>query len=193
MAPTPSTGARPAKPPAHVALLIAFANSIDTDEGTDELTSPAELTHWLVAHDLLSGPAKATSDDLTLALALRGGLNEAFAANHDPERDQDQPSAHSLETAAADLPLRIGGTSSPGLRPVHGGIRGALSLLLVAVQSAVADGSWQRLKICVDSQCEWAFFDASKNRSRNWCEWGCGNRAKTRSYRARRRAETHTR
>jgi predicted RNA-binding Zn ribbon-like protein len=60
--------------------------------------------------------------------------------------------------------------------------------LLIAVQAAVADGTWKRLKICADDECGWAFFDASKNQSRNWCEWGCGNRAKTRSYRARRRA-----
>lgn len=32
-------------------------------------------------------------------------------------------------------------------------------------------------------------FDASKNQSRSsWCEWRCGNRAKTRTHRARRRA-----
>ena len=48
--------------------------------------------------------------------------------------------------------------------------------------------TWERLKICPADECGWAFFDASKNQSRNWCEWGCGNRAKTRNYRARRRA-----
>jgi len=31
-------------------------------------------------------------------------------------------------------------------------------------------------------------FDTTKNRSRAWCEWGCGNKAKTRNYRARKKA-----
>jgi predicted RNA-binding Zn ribbon-like protein len=41
---------------------------------------------------------------------------------------------------------------------------------------------------CAADYCAWAFFDATKNRSRAWCEWGCGNRVKTRNYRARRKA-----
>ena len=46
------------------------------------------------------------------------------------------------------------------------------------------------LKICSSDECEWAYYDHSKNRSRHWCEYGCGNRVKTRAYRARRRAAT---
>ena len=52
---------------------------------------------------------------------------------------------------------------------------------------AAADDSWRRLKICAFDECQWAFYDHSKNRSRTWCEWGCGNKVKTRNYRARQR------
>jgi len=62
--------------------------------------------------------------------------------------------------------------------------------MLVAVADAAADDSWRRLKICAFDECQWAFYDHSKNRSRTWCEWGCGNKVKTRNYRARRRATT---
>jgi predicted RNA-binding Zn ribbon-like protein len=63
--------------------------------------------------------------------------------------------------------------------------------VLVAVAEAVADQTWQRLKICRADDCQWAYFDASKNRSKTWCAMGsCGNREKTRNYRARRRAVT---
>lgn len=178
-------------PAEHVGLLVAFANSVDTDEGTDDLTTPSELARWLTEHRLLSAPARAVTEDLDLALAIRAGLKEAFADNHQRAATSTGRRG-ALETAAAELPLRLAGTTThPRLRPVHEGVRGALSLLLIAVQAAVGDGSWQRLKICGDDECGWAFFDASKNQSRNWCEWGCGNRAKTRRYRARRRAVTH--
>ncbi len=189
MAADTSPRPRLAAPPEHVDLLVAFANSVDTDEGTDDLTLPRELESWLRAHDLLPGPGRATADDLALALTLRAGLKQAFADNHERSAtDRGQP--RSLQAAAAELPLTLGGTTThPRLVPVHDGVRGGLSLLLVAVHAAAGDSTWRRLKICADDECGWAFFDASKNQSRTWCEWGCGNRAKTRSYRARQRAE----
>lgn len=188
MATDAASRARLSAPARHVGLLVEFANSVDTDEGTDDLTTPADLADWLVEHDLLSVPARATAEDLDLALDLRAGLKEAFTDNHERATVESQRDG-ALQSAAAELPLTLGGTTThPELRPVHQGVRGGLSRLLIAVQAAVADGTWQRLKICADDECGWAFFDASKNQSRHWCEWGCGNRAKTRNYRARRRA-----
>jgi predicted RNA-binding Zn ribbon-like protein len=61
-------------------------------------------------------------------------------------------------------------------------------LIGLAAQDARASGVWWRLKICSFDECEWAFYDQSKNRSRHYCEYGCGNKLKTRAYRARRRA-----
>ena len=52
--------------------------------------------------------------------------------------------------------------------------------------TAMLDGTWPRLKVC--RNCEWAFYDNSKNRAGSWCSMQlCGNRKKTREYRARRR------
>lgn len=43
-----------------------------------------------------------------------------------------------------------------------------------------------RLKACDDENCAWLFVDASKNRSRRWCDMSdCGNRAKVRRFRQR--------
>jgi len=52
--------------------------------------------------------------------------------------------------------------------------------------TASIEGDWSRLKICPDDDCQWAFVDQSRNRSRRWCSMEvCGNRDKTRTYRAR--------
>ena len=64
-------------------------------------------------------------------------------------------------------------------------MRGALARIGLAAHEATAEGIWWRLKICASDECEWAYYDHSKNRSRNWCEYGCGNKLKTRAYRAR--------
>ncbi len=73
--------------PAHVALLVAFTNSVDHDEGTDDLTTPAELSRWVVAHGLAGRGVRASAADLDLALRLRDALHRAFEAHHDAEED----------------------------------------------------------------------------------------------------------
>jgi predicted RNA-binding Zn ribbon-like protein len=76
----------------------------------------------------------------------------------------------------------------PALVPAAAGVAGALGRIVAAVQGAVADGSWRRLKACRARDCEWAFIDNAKNKSRAWCSMrSCGNREKARAYRARHR------
>ena len=58
--------------------------------------------------------------------------------------------------------------------------------MLAIVAAAQAEGTWERLKSCPASDCRWAFYDKSRNRSAVWCNMAvCGNRAKVRSYRER--------
>jgi predicted RNA-binding Zn ribbon-like protein len=179
---------RPAGP-AHVELIIAFANSVDHELGTDDLTTTEGLSLWLVDHGLVRRRAPAAADDLRLARSLRDGLHAALVANHDGTSRAGTHDWSGLDAVAAELPLRLTGHGArPGLEPVRAGVPGALSMLLVAAQEAVVDDTWRRIKVCAADECQWAYFDPTKNRSRVWCEWGCGNKAKTRSYRARRRA-----
>jgi predicted RNA-binding Zn ribbon-like protein len=58
--------------------------------------------------------------------------------------------------------------------------------VVAAVAEAMADGSWERLKACRADDCQWAFIDTARNRSRQWCDMTvCGNREKARRYRSR--------
>ena len=43
------------------------------------------------------------------------------------------------------------------------GVRRGLAEIAVAMQRAVAEGIWWRLKICSSDECEWAYYDNSKN------------------------------
>src|SRR6266699_3754411 len=63
-----------------------------------------------------------------------------------------------------------------------------LAALLAAVAESVASGTWDRLKICRNPDCRWAYYDQSRNLSRAWCSMAvCGNRAKARAFRSRSR------
>ena len=87
------------------------------------------------------------------------------------------------------LPVRLRWTVDGVVAaPAEGGVAGALARVGLAALEARSSDVWWRLKICAFDECEWAYYDHSKNRSRHYCEYGCGNKLKTRAYRARRRA-----
>jgi predicted RNA-binding Zn ribbon-like protein len=58
-----------------------------------------------------------------------------------------------------------------------------------AFQELVAGDGLQRLKLCANPLCRWAYYDESRNRSRRWCDSAeCGNVMKVRAFRARQQA-----
>ena len=71
--------------------------------------------------------------------------------------------------------------------------------LFVIVLEAMRDRRWHRLKACPD--CEWVFYDHSRNGGKRWCvmtamnEGGrsCGTLAKVRAFRARAKKVASTR
>ncbi|WP_203985423.1 CGNR zinc finger domain-containing protein [Sphaerisporangium rufum] len=170
-------------------LLRDLVNTHDVASGTDGLAAPADLTGWLRDRGLAAPGERATDDDLMLAVDLREGLRAALCPAPVPSGlpDTAGPAAR-LAAALAAVPLRVtlaGGV--PGCEPIATGAARGVGLIAAAVLGAHADGDWPRLKVCAEHTCRWAFIDASKNRSRAWCSMRvCGNRTKTRAYRARR-------
>jgi predicted RNA-binding Zn ribbon-like protein len=162
-------------------LLRDFVNTYDVQCDIDEFGAPSDLGGWLAEHGLAAPGDRADESDLGVAVALREGLRAAMLAHREP-RDR----LGHLDGLLSALPLRLS-LEGPVLVPVYGGIRGALARVAAAVVASTADGSWERLKVCRETSCRWAFLDTSKNRSRTWCSMRmCGNRTKTRAYRERR-------
>jgi predicted RNA-binding Zn ribbon-like protein len=61
--------------------------------------------------------------------------------------------------------------------------------ITASLADLVAHGDADRIKVCDNRDCRFAFYDVSKNRSRRWCaQTTCGNRHKVREFRARQRA-----
>jgi predicted RNA-binding Zn ribbon-like protein len=173
----------PVPPPA--ALVRDFVNTLDHELGTDALDTPDGLARFLADQELLSGPEAATEAQRVTAVRLRTALHSALELNHD--------AAHGplpdLDDVLAGLEVRLAWDGDGVVaRPARGGIDGALAQVALAAHEAVAAQVWWRLKICAFDECEWAYYDHSKNRSRSYCEYGCGNKLKTRAYRARRRS-----
>jgi predicted RNA-binding Zn ribbon-like protein len=174
--------------PGGLELVRAFVNTREIEEDTDVLDSPRALRDWLAEQDLLAAEAAATDDDLEHALALREALRRLLRANNGEEASAalDRAGAE-LETAARRAALAVRFAPDARVEPMAGGVDGALGGLLARVATAMGDGTWRRLKACAADDCQWAFYDSSRNRSGVWCTMQtCGNRAKARSFRSRR-------
>lgn len=58
----------------------------------------------------------------------------------------------------------------------------------MSMMDVVRAGDLDRLGSCADPDCNQVVIDLSRNRSRKFCDTGCGNRSNVAAYRARRRA-----
>jgi hypothetical protein len=171
--------------PLPAALLRDFVNTHDHEVGTDELATTEGLKSFLVRHRLLAAGAEAREPDRQESVRLRRGLHDALVLNHAAEHGP----LPMLDDALGALPVRLQWVGDGVVAtPAVDGVAGALARIGLAAQEARTSGLWWRLKICSFDECEWAYYDQSKNRSRHYCEYGCGNKLKTRAYRARRRA-----
>lgn len=164
--------------------VIAFVNTRAVDDDTDEWDSPEALAAWLQANDLAPARLPVDDSDLAAARSLREGLRQALLA-HDTH---SRPSASADAIATVPLQLQIDAGGEVVLAPAAQGVAGALGRLVAPLPAARADGTWFRVKACPLDDCQWAFLDQSRNRSRRWCSMEvCGNREKTRAFRDRHR------
>jgi predicted RNA-binding Zn ribbon-like protein len=177
--------------PGPLETVRAFVNTLDIDHVVELLSTPAELVAWLAEHDLLGGAesARATAADLRRATQLREALRAHLLSHHGQELPAGAVATLDAASRRARLTVRFTGPDETGLEPEAGGVDGALGRLLAIIARAIEEGTWQRLKACPADTCQWAFYDASRNRSAVWCDMRvCGNRAKVRGFRERTRA-----
>jgi predicted RNA-binding Zn ribbon-like protein len=173
--------------PGDLAQVRAFVNTLDLDEGVDELETPERLAAWLREHGLLERAVVASQEDLRRALSFREALRSVLLSNNDARPVPGEAADVLDDVAARARPrLRIGAGASISLDAGGRDVDAALGRLLVIVYRAMEHDTWRRLKACRNDTCQWAFYDHSKNRSGHWCSMEvCGARHKAQAYRAR--------
>lgn len=187
------TDRNPSAAPGGLELVRRFVNTLDIEQGTDALDAD-----WLTANGLGRAGSRAELTeraeraeraelaDLAELVEVREALRAAMLANHDDAQIPADDLAV-LDAAARRAGLRIRFLPTGEWAPICERA-GAVGVLLTEVVTAMAGGRWSRLKVCLNDECRWAFYDHSNSRASKWCDMRiCGNRVKQRAHRARAR------
>lgn len=174
-----------------------FLNTLSIDDGTrtERLAGVDDAVAFLVSRglghaDSLSAQAAAAGEAwLVRVHSVRQALREVWEA----ETEHRTPGPAALDA----VNVVLGALPRPQLAPAgsgceiahrHGGdpTGEALALLAEPLVAAVAASATERLRVCANDACRWAFEDRSRAGRRRWCDMSsCGNVAKARRYRAR--------
>ncbi|MEV0152667.1 CGNR zinc finger domain-containing protein [Micromonospora sp. NPDC050686] len=168
--------------------LLAAAALVNTDgeegEGLPDVTA---LDAFFTAYGW-SGRHERTEAELRAVRALRPRLRRVWHA----AEDETVEIINRLLREAPALPQLIRHDDHP--YHLHAVPRDAPLATRMAVEAAMAladlvrNGELSRLRRCAHPDCDNVLVDLSKNRSRRFCEAGCGNRAAVSAYRARKAA-----
>src|ERR1700704_4622731 len=137
-------------------LIQAFVNTVDLQDGPEDLTDPNTLKAWLVANGLMDGAPAVEASDLKHAIALREAIRGVIGANSSfPIYPVDIATLNGAATASG-LRMRFGADGKPRLEPAVSGVVGAIGRIVAALYSAMEEESWTRLKLGGSQTGRWA-------------------------------------
>lgn len=175
-----------------VVLATDLVNTLSLPSGRDTLTDAAALQRFLADHEVSFG-GTVSQEDVVRVRALRSRLREVFLAG-----DADTVAAR-LNTLLADAGALPQLTNHDGqrwhfhFRPNDGSLEQWLAAeTAMGLATVFRDHGIARLATCAAPDCDDAFVDTSRNRSRRYCDAAtCGNRAHVAAYRQRRAGARH--
>jgi predicted RNA-binding Zn ribbon-like protein len=167
-------------------MVQAFVNTVDVENGIEELTDPASLHEVLTRIGALDSNAPVLSPaDLRRALAVREALRKLLHVNVGLAADPAALELLDRTGSTGGLSVRFGRDGTSSLTADGSTLDGALGRILAVAYTAMVAGNWTRLKACPRDVCGWIFYDRSRNSSSRWCAMSvCGNRTKTKRFRA---------
>ena len=105
-------------------LVQGFVNTVDLQDGPEELTDPNTLKSWLVANRLMESSQPVDDADLKHAIALREAIRGMIAANSGIPVYPVDVATLNHAAAASGLHMRFGTDGKPRLEPAATGVLG---------------------------------------------------------------------
>lgn len=173
-----------------VELAVDLVNTRGPASNEEELETVEDLRAFLAAHRVKPA-VPPTAEDLRDLRRIRERIRSVFEA---PDEDTAVATVNGILDSVDARPylsshdeeewhLHYAPTEAPVAR--HLAATATMGLAVV-----LAEGGSERLGICAWEGCRDVFVDASKNRSRRYCDPAvCGNRASAAAYRARQKSQ----
>ena len=168
---------------------LDFVNSQERDgfgRITDHLSDPVWLAyflrhfHWAQALPPLV-PRRALAEFREF---LRGVAEQLAAGRAPSASDLRVLNAALMVPARQKLVQRQNGFRAE-LVPVRYGWAWIISRIAASLADTLTQFDRERIKICANDGCRWAFYDVTKGKTRRWCNTRtCGNRDRVRRSRA---------
>ena len=190
---------------AHEADLETCLDFVNTESygggiPNEHIATAEDAIAWFAAHGLAHEAAlraQAAKDEAGLVGRVRGA-RAALRAVWDAEVEHRIPDQRALDTVNAVLREAprielVAGDDCCGIGHRHTAddpVGEALAGLVGPLVRSIAAGETGRFRICANDGCRWVFEDTSRGGRRRWCDMtSCGNRAKVRRFRSKRRPE----
>ena len=188
----------------HAAFLGASQDLINTlelseDGPRDDLATPHDAVVFLAErgvghHEDLGAQAERDGPDRWLARVrdARAAMREVW----DATVERRTPRQDALDTLngildrgpRVELRATLNGVNVAHRHPEEDPTGEALARIATPLVEAIAGHETDRFRICANDDCRWVFEDESRAGRRRWCDMSsCGNRAKVRRYRERRK------
>jgi predicted RNA-binding Zn ribbon-like protein len=155
----------------------------------ERLAEPQDLSRWLEAVGLVGAGARASVLELAEARELRELIRELAEASIAKRRARRSAVERLNALARRQTPApQLDANCELAIERAGDSVRRALAAIARDAIQLLGGPERDRLKECSSPSCGLLFVDESRGRRRRWCSMqACGNRAKTRSYRQRRK------
>ena len=163
-----------------------------TTSAVERVPTPTALSAWFVAAGIVDTAPAVDGEGYERAISLRESIWDLLLAARDGATVSSTPRAEVNRWAAAS-PAHPELAADGAVRDA-GDLSACLSSIARAAIDALRPDARARIKWCEGPRCTRTFLDESRGGNRRWCGMaGCGDRAKSAAYRARKRRSTATR
>lgn len=169
---------RVGSPPAPSSLILieGFLNTWSGEMNIDDFTTPESTEAWLRSVELWLSEESITPEQTQQIVKFRHDLRAWIL---------DSSDSLSINELAANISFQAEFNDDGEVRFVTQGnaCDKVIGTLIEIICESQKHGTWERFKCCALPTCGWAFYDATRSRTKRWCSMQtCGSRHKSREH-----------
>lgn len=168
--------------PDHWDVVRRFCNTCNRESGADRFETDGGLERWCNSEGILA--VVSSRKDRIRIVEFREHVRAHALAHHDRTGSADLDAALGDHVGDLELTLVMRDGRLDAVPAAVGVVNQTIGAVALAIMGAQSEDRWERFRAC--PQCEWVFYDRSKNQSGRWCSMNaCGGRAKVAAFRQR--------